>query len=218
MPKENSFLDVLGEAERRAVLTSMHRRRFARGEIIFHEGDPGDAIHILDRGHVAIRVSTPLGEVATLTVLGPGEAFGEGALLAPDSRRTASAKALEVSETRTLAGSAFERLRRDNPEVEKILTQVLARQVRRLSLHLVEALYVPSETRILRRLVALSESYHDDGDIVIPVTQDDVASMAGTSRPTANRVLKAAEQEGLLTVSRGRINIMDPQSLASRAR
>ncbi len=218
MPQESSFLDVLGEAERRSVLSSMHRRRFARGEVVFHEGDPGDAIHILDRGHVAIRVSTPIGELVTLTVLSPGEAFGEGALLSPDSRRTASAIALEPSETRALEGSAFERLRRDNPDVERILTQVLARQVRRLSQHLVEALYVPSETRILRRLVALSESYHGEVDIVIPVTQDDVASMAGTSRPTANRVLKAAEQEGLLTVSRGRINIRNPQALASRAR
>ena len=81
MTRESSFLDVLGEGERRTVLSSMHRRRFARGEVVFHEGDPGDAIHILDRGHVAIRVSTPMGEVATLTVLSPGEAFGEGALL-----------------------------------------------------------------------------------------------------------------------------------------
>ena len=87
-----------------------------------------------------------------------------------------------------------------------------------MSQHLVEALYVPSETRILRRLVALSESYQGEVDIMIPVTQDDVASMAGTSRPTANQVLKAAEQEGLLTVSRGRINIRNPQALASRAR
>jgi CRP-like cAMP-binding protein len=53
---------------------------------------------------------------------------------------------------------------------------------------------------------------------VVPLTQDVVASMAGTTRPTANQVLRAAEQAGLVTISRGRIRVDDPAGLARRAR
>ncbi|MFV0308828.1 MAG: cyclic nucleotide-binding domain-containing protein [Desertimonas sp.] len=48
------------------------RRRFRRGEVVFHEGDPGDTVHLVDKGHVAVRVTTPVGDVATVRVVGPG--------------------------------------------------------------------------------------------------------------------------------------------------
>jgi len=214
-----SLIDRLDEATRREVIANARRRRFRRGEVVFHEGDPGDAIHVIDKGHVAVRVTTALGDVATLTVLGPGEAFGEGALLAADARRTASAVALEATETRALARAEFERLRAEHPAVEEFLVQALAAQVRRLSEHLLEALYVPAEQRVLRRLLWLATAYGDGGaGTVVPLTQDDLASMAGTARPTANRVLKAAEADGLVRVARGRVELVDPDELARRAR
>jgi CRP-like cAMP-binding protein len=153
-----------------------------------------------------------------LSVVGPGEGFGEGALLAPDSRRTASAVALEATETRSITRDEFERLRDANPRIEQFLTNLLAGQVRRLSAHLLEALYVPVESRVLRRLLMLAESYATtDGTIEVPITQDDLATMAGTTRPTANRVLKAAEDERLVRVGRGRVEILDLEALARRA-
>ena len=213
-----ALFDLLGDDERSSLRTAMHRRRFKRGEVIFHEGDPGESLHLIDKGHVAIRTTTPLGEVATLTVLGPTETFGEGALLAPDSRRTASAVAIEGAVTLSLNHSDFDALRVRNPAIERFLTDTLAAQVRRLSSHLTEALYTPVDTRVLRRLVVLSESYGTDGGIVIPVTQEDLASMAGTTRPTANRVLKAAEADALVRVARGRIEVLDLAGLRRRAR
>jgi CRP-like cAMP-binding protein len=217
---ENSLFDLLGEQERREVLAAARRRRFKRGEVVFHEGDPGDSLHVIDKGHVAVRMTTPLGDVATLTVLGPGEAFGEGALLSEDARRTASTVALEATETRSLGRAEFDRLRRSTPAVNDFLVQALAAQVRRLSEHLTEALYVPAETRVLRRVLWLSEQYGgvDGRPGVVPLTQDDLASMAGTARPTANRVLKAAEDAGILAVSRGRVEVLDREALARKAR
>ena len=72
-----SLFDLLPDDERRALLVSARRRRFARRETLFHEGDPGDSLHIIVSGLVVIRVTTPLGDVVTLTVHGPGESFGE---------------------------------------------------------------------------------------------------------------------------------------------
>ncbi len=220
MAGDDWLLGALPEEERRALLASMRRRRFARGEVVFHEGDPGDAVHLVEKGHVAIRVSTPLGDVATLTVVGPGEGFGEGALLTADSLRTASAVAIEASETRALRRDEFERIRAEHPHVERLLTQVLAQQVRRLSEHLLEALYVPAETRVLRRLLMLCDTYPtaDDGTTTAPITQDDLASMAGTARPTANRVLQGAQDDGLVVLARGRVTVVDRAGLERRAR
>ena len=215
----DGLLGRLTDDDRRQVLSSTRRRKYARGEIVFHEGDLGDALHLIAKGHVAVRATTPLGDVSTFTVLGPGEVFGEGALLAPDSRRTGTVVALEPVETQTLSGDQFGTLRREHPEVDRFLVEVLAAQVRRLSSRLQEALFVPAETRVLRRLVELGRSYRSgDGTVVIPLTQDDIASLAGTSRPTANRVLKAAEDDGVLSVRRGRIEVLDATALEQRAR
>src|SRR5438034_8776627 len=95
---EGTDLTRLGDDDRRRLLEVARRRKFKHGEVVFHEGDPGDSLYLIDKGHVAIRVTTALGDVATLVVLGPGEAFGEGALLAADDCRTASAVAVESLE------------------------------------------------------------------------------------------------------------------------
>jgi len=214
-----SLLDCLDDDERRQLLSETTRRRFKRGEVLFHDGDPGDTLHLIDKGHVAIRTTTPLGDVATFAVLGPGDVFGEQAVLREGDRRSATAVAVEHAETRTLRRDQFEELRRRHPQIDRFLIEVLVAQVRQLNSHLQEALYVPAETRVLRRVLSLVPSYLElDGSCVIPLTQDDIATMAGTSRPTANRVLKAAEADGLVRVARGRIDILDREALSARAR
>ncbi len=221
---ETRLLAGLAEPERRAVLHAARRRRFRRGEVVFHEGDRGDSLHMILRGHVAIRVSTPLGDTATLTVLGPPESFGEGALLSDDARRTATVVALDQLETLSLFRDDFERLRAERPPVEHVLVAVLALQVRRLTQHLLEALFVPADKRVLRRLLEMADAFCEEpgeggsGRMVLPVTQEDVASAAGTTRSTANRVLHAVAADGLVGLARGRVEIVDRDRLARRAR
>jgi CRP-like cAMP-binding protein len=216
---EDGLLGRLTDEDRRKVLSGTRRRKYARGEVVFHEGDLGDALHLISKGHVAVRGTTPLGDVSTFTVLGPGDVFGEGALLAADARRTGTVVALEPVETQTLSGDQFGTLRREHPEIDRFLVEVLSARVRRLSTRLQEALFIPAETRVLRRLVELGASYRSgDGSVVIPLTQDDIASLAGTSRPTANRVLKGAEDDGVLSVRRSRIEVLDPEALERRSR
>ena len=81
--------------EQRRVISQTRRRRFRRGEIVFHEGDPGNSLHLIAKGHVAVRRSTPLGDIATLVVLGPGDYFGELTLVSPESGRNATVVALD---------------------------------------------------------------------------------------------------------------------------
>jgi CRP/FNR family cyclic AMP-dependent transcriptional regulator len=213
------LLAGLSDADRRTVAARMVRRSFRKGETLFHEGDPGDSLHLIEKGRVAIRPSTPLGEVVTLAILGPGESFGEQALLAPDAKRTASAVALEAVETRVLYRRDVDDLRATQPSIDRFLVVLLAGQVRRLSQRVLEALYYPADRRVVRRLAELAELYDDGaGPIVIGLRQDDLATMAGTTRSTTNRVLQQLVDAGVVGLHRGRLEVLDLEALRKRAR
>lgn len=212
------ILQDLCEADRAHVLAAATHRRFARDATLVHQGEPGTAFHLVSSGRVAVRVTTSDGEVVTLSILGPGDFFGEQALLGPRHQRTASVVALEPVETLSMDSSRFDELRRAHPSVERFLVEVLAAQVRRLTAHLVEALYVPAEQRTLRRLLELLRQYRSSGTSrTVPITQQDLAAMAGTSRPTVNRVLRGMEEAGVLRLGRGRIEVLDVEALRRRA-
>ncbi len=216
---EWALLASLTDEQRRAVLSLAHRRRFAKGDIVFHEGDPGDTLHLIDRGRTAVRVTTPMGDVATVLVLGPGDFFGEMAVISP-ARRNATVVALEPTETLSFHRDAIDDLRARQPSIDRFLIEALASEVRRVTHQLLEALYVPVEKRVLRRLLDLATTYGPSRStpIVIPLTQDDLAQMAGTTRPSANKVLKGIEEAGVISLSRGRIEILDLETLTRRAR
>jgi CRP/FNR family cyclic AMP-dependent transcriptional regulator len=214
------LLDGLADTEVQALLSIARRRRFVRGEVVFHEHDPAETLHLIDKGRFVVRVATPLGDTAILAVLGPGDMFGELSLLGDaDARRTATVAALEGGETRSVHRLDFDRLRSTHPQTADVLISILAGQVRRLSGHLLEALYVPADKRVLRRLLELGRLYGDGGGpAIVPLTQEDLAGLAGTSRATVNRVLREEEARGSVKLGRGRTTVLDADALARRGR
>jgi CRP-like cAMP-binding protein len=99
-----------------------------------------------------------------------------------------------------------------------VVVCVLAGQVRRLSEHLVEALYVPADRRVLRRVLELAAVYGQNGDgVPIPLNQEDIAGLAGTSRATANKVLRDAAGRGEVRLERGRTVVLDAYAIRRRA-
>jgi CRP/FNR family transcriptional regulator, cyclic AMP receptor protein len=211
------LLASLPEPEVRELLSAARRRRFDRHEVVFHEGDPGDSMHLIDSGRVALRVTTPLGDTVTLRLLGPGAVFGELALL-DAAPRNATVVALERTATLALHRDHFDQLRREHPEIDRILIHSLVNEVRRLSIQLLEALYVPVPRRVELRLDDLVRLYGRDqpGPVDIPLTQEDLAELCGASRTTVNKVLRGLEDDGLVTVSRGHILILEPGRLERR--
>jgi CRP-like cAMP-binding protein len=141
--------------------------------------------------------------------------FGELALLEGEEPRSATVSALEPAETRSVHRMDFERLRREHPETASVIIGILSGQVRRLTRHLLDALYVPADKRVLRRLVEVAALY-DNG--VVPLTQEDLAGLAGTSRATVNRVLRDEEARGTVKLGRGRTSVLDAGALAARGR
>ena len=210
----------VSEDERRELLQIARRRRFARNEVVFHRDDPGDSLHLIQKGRFAVRVMTPLGDVATIAVRGPGESFGEMALVAEAPRRSATVAALEDAETLAVYRNEFEQLRQRHPQVNKMLFRFLSNEVRVLNERLLEALYVPVEKRVVRRLSELANLYpaSEDGAAVIVLPQEIVAELVGATRPSVNQVLRGLQGRGLLTLGRGRIEITDLAALQARGR
>jgi CRP-like cAMP-binding protein len=193
----------------RRLLSIARRRTFRRGEIVFHRGDPANALHLIVQGRFAIAITTPLGETAMLGIRGPGEAVGDLALVSGASaERSATVSALEGGETRSVARDDFARLRREHPSVDSVLIAILAESVRRLSEHVIEAYYLPAEGRVLRRLDELAELYGG----VVPLPQEALAELAGTSRATVNRVLREQQQRGRIRLSRASIAVLEREA------
>ena len=217
-----AMLDALDDEERRLVLAEARRRRFARNEVILHARDPADTLHLISEGRVVVRRSNPFGGTTTFAFLGPGEFFGELALVTrePLLGRTATVQAVEPTETLSIRADRFEDLRRRYPGVDRFLVELLAARVAVLDDLLVEALQTPAEMRVLRRLTAAAEQFgrrDPSGAVAVPLTQGDLAAIAGTSRATTNRALRTAADAGALRQGRSRIEILDPEALARLA-
>jgi CRP-like cAMP-binding protein len=195
---DTKLFENLPEPELRRLVATARRRVFRRNEVVFHGGDPADTLHLIARGRFASKVTTQFGDMVTVAVQGPGEAFGELALVEVAASRSTSVVALEPGETWAVGRDDFTRLRKQYPAVNDVLVRLMAQRLRRQSELLVEALFVPAETRVLRRLCEL-------------------AALSGTSRATVNRILRAEAKRGTVRLTRGKTAVLDLDSLAARA-
>ena len=209
------LLGSASDADLRRLIAAARRRRFRQGEVVFHEGDPADSLHLIEAGRFLISVIAPRGNTTALAVHGPGDTFGEMALVSDDTVRSATVAALEASETWAVYRTDFHQLRTSDPAIDDVLVRLLADRVRIMNDRLVEALYHDADTRVRRRLRDLAVVYGHGGEseTVIPLTQERLAELAGTSRATVNRVLRHDAARGDLRLRRGRIVI----PLTSRA-
>ena len=211
------LLEALPEADVQRLVSVSRRRRFDRNEVVFHRDDPADSLHLIEKGRVAVRVSTPLGDTVTIAVRGPGWSFGEMALVGA-SRRTATVAALDHTETLAVYKDDFEQLRREHPSVDRLLFAFLVGEVRLLEERLLEALYLPVERRVLRRLRELTANGDDQQPLEVPLTQEELAELAGTTRSTINRILRDEAKRGTVKLERGRTTVLDREEIARRAR
>ncbi len=197
----------------------MVRRRFRRREIVFHEGDLGDRLYLVAKGRLLARVLTTEGEESALALHGVGDVLGELILLSGNDRRSATIVALEPSELLSLSAADVAELRAAYPSVDEALDRVVAERMGVLLGLLQEARYLPADKRVLRRIMSLEPYFSSGTDLPteIRITQEDLAAMAGTTRPTANRALQRAEQSGAISIARRRITIVDPDLLAKLA-
>jgi CRP/FNR family cyclic AMP-dependent transcriptional regulator len=217
--KVPQVLQSLPDSDAKVLLRAGKVNSYDRRDVVVLEGEVADSFHIVLDGRAAVRVTTPAGEHAIVNILGPDSHFGEVSLLGgSDPRRTASIVALEPMRTMSIPAGVFRDLRDRNPRLERLVSSILARRVDELSAQLVQAMYDSLERRVVRRLASLAEIYSTSSDdVTIPLTQDELSQLVGGARPSVNQILRRLADEGLLDVGRGRITVLDVETLSRRA-
>jgi CRP-like cAMP-binding protein len=200
----------------------LRTRRFRRGEVLFHQGDPGDSLFIVSSGAVKIVLPSEEGDEAILTSIRPGSFFGELALL-DGAPRSATAVAMEPTETLVLRREAFRALIDTSAEARDALLAALAGELRRLTAHVEELHFLDMTGRLaalLARLAQESGIPADDGSIRLdrPFTQGDLAAMIGATRQSVNKLLGMFVDDGLLRVDRDTIVVLDLAGLLRASR
>jgi len=216
------FFSGLDMAALERVAASTRTRRFRRGEVIFHAGDPGDALFVIVSGEVKIAVPSESGEEAILTTLHDGDVFGELALL-DGAPRSATAAALVATETVVLPRDSFLDLVATEPVVRDALLASLARELRRLTTHVEELHFLDITGRLAARLIRLAaESAPADHDGTVrlraSLTQAELASMVGCTRQSVNKLLGQFSDTGLVRLGREGIVVTDIDGLVAESR
>ncbi|MCI0810071.1 MAG: Crp/Fnr family transcriptional regulator [Chloroflexi bacterium] len=198
----------------------MRPRKFQRGEVVFHQDDPGDRMHIIVQGRVRISLDSDDGREKDVALLRPGECFGEMSLL-DGSNRSAKATAVDDIETLVLMRDDYIGFLGEYPEVAAQTTAVLTNRLRNANQMLGDMAFLDVPTRVAKQLIELAESQLEgadpEGAIEISIGQDELARLVGSSRETVSRALTSYRRMGLLTTFHRRISITDLRGLARMA-
>ena len=209
------LLARLPEDELRALASKGHVHDYTNGTAIFHEGDPGDALHIVIEGGVRIVVASPKGEEATVALLGPGECVGELALL-DGKPRSASAIASGNTKTLVVRRDEFTRWLSERPKAAFALLETLSLRVRRTDEALADFAFLDLPQRLAKRLLDVASIQQDGSGLSgfqIRITQVELASMLGVSRESVNKQLNRFARDGWIRLSRGAVTLEDPEAL-----
>ena len=211
----------LAEDDLDALTATVRARRFRRGEVIFHQGDPGDALHIVLSGRIKISSPSETGVEAILATLRPSEFFGALALL-DGAPRSATATAVSASETLVLPREQFRQLVDDVRSIREHVLAELAGEIRRLTSHVEELHFLDIAGRLAARLARLADEQGNasEGEIRLdgPITQGELAAMVGSTRQSVNKLLGWFVDDGLIRIDRDTIVIVDLAGLRRAAR
>ena len=211
--KMNPMFADLDADELQRISSLCHTQHLGAGEALFHKGDPGDALFGVRRGQIRIETGASDGSRLTLNFMGPGELFGEVAVLDGQSR-TADATAGEPTELFVLGRQEFlEHLERE-PRVAIKIIQLLCQRIRWQSERMEESVLQPLPVRLARRLCALAAGFGSE----VHISQQQLGVFVGAARESVNRQLQLWRKDGILDLQRGRILLLNMGRLTAVAR
>ncbi len=210
------FFANLTDEQINELAKSLVPRRFGRDQVVFHLGDPGGLLYVISRGKVKINHTTQEGQEVVLAILGPGDFFGELALI-DEAPRSATAVALEATETWTLHREEFVHYLQDNPDFALHVLKTLASHIRRLNVQLADIFFLDLPGRLARTLLNLADQYgrHTvDGTVIdLSLTQTDLAEMTGATRVSVNKALGRFRRSGWIRVTGRQVTVIDRAAL-----
>lgn len=195
-------------------------RSYKRGQLVFHQGDPGDWLFVMVEGLVKVLVPSPEGGEIGLVTLAPPATFGELAVI-DGGPRSASAEALEPTTVLVLTRATVVELLRDHPQLAEALLKALGGIVRRVTDQAADLVFLDLHGRVAKLLTALADERADeaaDGVVLdLHMTQTGLASMVGGSRQSVNQVLRSFEDRGYLELQGRTIVVKRRDLLRKRA-
>ncbi len=212
--------DLLGHMtpeELDRLLAPARVERLDEGRVLFRKGDPGDRLYVVLAWRISIGTTSEDGKEVVFNVLGRGEVFGEIALL-DGKARTADATAMAECHLLVLERKDFMPFLESHPEVAARLIAVLCERVRWVSESYEDALFMDLPARLAKRLLRLAEAYGEPVKgagtrIEFPLSQQELAKMAGVSRESVNKLLRAWQSEGLIAHDHSHVTILDEARL-----
>jgi CRP/FNR family cyclic AMP-dependent transcriptional regulator len=196
-------------------------RGYSRGTVIFHRDDPGSLLYVVLKGAVTISLPSSDGKDLVLSILSPGDFFGELSLL-DEEPRSATATALDDdTQTLILPRQDFLELVQRYPQMAIHIMSLLSRRLREANGLAQDAALLDLPGRLARRLAELAERHgHQEADgilIGLRLTQSELASLVGATRVATNRQLQRFQQQGLLRWQAQRITVLKPAMLRKLA-
>ena len=220
MPEPGTFLALLSDGDLEALVALGGERRFARGERLMHQGEPGDRLLVLLDGHVKASFVDSGGREVVLSFRGPGDVLGELTFMHGEPRST-DVTAIEPVEARAFAASQFRAFLAQRPTAALTLIDVISRRFRDANVKRVQFGELDTVGRVAARLVELCERYGDRSgagiQIALPVTQDDLGSWTASSRAGVAGALRSMRELGWIKTERRQITVLDVDALTRRA-
>jgi CRP/FNR family transcriptional regulator len=207
---------TLSREELERVAQVVVPRSFGAGEVVFNEGDEGSTCYVVRSGRTrAVRMHAD-GRSITLAHFGPGDIFGEMAML-DGERRSATVESVEETDAIAILSTDMHRLLREYPDISVKLIAALGRRLRDTNDRLARQSFQTVQSRVAAVLAQLVQEARTqgiaEGDVVITATQAEIDQMAGSSRESASRFLAVLERAGIISQGRGKLTVHDPDAL-----
>lgn len=212
--KEVPLFAALREDDLETLVNDLRLKKYAKGEMIFQQGDASRELYIIMSGKVRVFRISPSGNETSITIFSDYDVIGEFAAL-DKQPRSASAKAIEPCSTLEMVGSQLIRRMRDMPELALNMTQLLAGKLRWTAAYAEAVAQYDAAGRLLHILLAFNERFGievEEGkryEIDLALNQTDLASLIGARREWINRVLKSWRIRELIEYKSGKIIILD---------
>ena len=206
----------LPSLERVAALAT--QRAYRNGEVVFSQGDAGDALHAVVTGRIRISTGAADGREIFLNIMEPGDTFGEIALL-DGGTRTASAVAIADSQLVSLRREHLAALLEREPKVALELLRLCGERLRWTSGLLEDAALLDAPARLAKRLLSLGHLHGErsDGGMSLRISQEELAGFLGVTRQLVNQQLQGWKARGWVELARGGLTVRDEEALRAVA-
>lgn len=221
--KDAPLFGVLQPSDLSALATQFYPHRYRKGEMVFREGEPAERLFLIEHGRVKLFNTSSQGNELLVAVLGPGQIFGELAVI-DRGPRAMSSRAMESVGVFSLGSDQFWTLLENHSALARRLLELMARRLRRADQASQDLVFFDASTRLARKLVDLAEEHgeptgrSDEIRIIVRVTQEEIAQMIGTTRASANRLIASFSDRGWIDWNDGQPLLLSPEALLRRSR